>query len=391
MLAGVWLLYFSFGLSGFSLAPLVVPVTRDLGMSYGDMGWVLGAWQLVYIASAVPCGVLLDRLGPRRALLIGAALIAASGFLRAVAVDFPTLFLAVALFGLGGPIVSTGAPKVVALWFTGPSRGLAMGIYITGPAVAGIIVLVSTNGLLMPLFDGDWRWVLRLWAGLAVVTGLVWALITLHPAARAMERDLAAAPRRPQLEVLAGLLRLPPIRLVMAMSVGIFMFNHGLNNWLPELLRAGGMSPAAAGVWSALPTAVGIAGSLLIPRLATPERRFLVLAALAAGAVVATLCLHAAAGPVLAFGMVLQGIARSALMTVTVLTLVEMKGVGERNAGTASGLFFAAAEIGGVGGPVLLGVTYDLTGGFDAGLWMLTAVCLALLLAVGRLKVLAAR
>ena len=107
------------------------------------------------------------------------------------------------------------------------------------------------------------------------------------------------------------------------------------------------------------------------------------------GAVVATVCLHAAAGPVLAFGMVLQGIARSALMTVTVLTLVEMRGVGERNAGTASGLFFASAEIGGVGGPVLLGVTYDLTGGFDLGLWMLTAVCCALLLAVGRLKVLA--
>ncbi|MEX2643135.1 MAG: MFS transporter, partial [Acetobacterales bacterium] len=277
MLAGVWLLYFSFGLHGFSLAPLVVPVTRDLGMSYGDMGWVLGAWQLVYIGSAVPCGVLLDRLGPRKALLIGAALIAASGVCRSLSDDFLSLFLAVALFGLGGPIVSAGAPKVVSLWFKGPSRGMAMGIYVTGPAVGGILVLASTNAVLMPLFDGDWRWVLRLWAALAVVAGVVWFLLTMHPAAQAMERELAAAKKRPQLEVLAGLLRLPPIQLVMVMSVGIFMFNHGLNNWLPELLRAGGMSAAGAGIWSAVPTAVGIAGSLLIPRYATPERRFMVL------------------------------------------------------------------------------------------------------------------
>lgn len=42
-------------------------------------------------------------------------------------------------------------------------------------------------------------------------------------------------------------------------------------------------------------------------------------------------------------------------------------------------------------GPVLLGVLYDATGGFDAGLWMLTGICVALLLSVGLLKRLAAR
>src|SRR3546814_7932670 len=74
-------------------------------------------------------------------------------------------------------------------------------------------------------------------------------------------------------------------------------------------------------------------------------------------------------GPTLMLGLVLQGIARSSLMTVAILTLVETRGVGEKQAGTASGLFFAAAEIGGAGGPILLGVLYDATGGFDAGLY----------------------
>ena len=68
-LAGVWVLYASFGLSASSLAPLVPLVERDLSISHAQMGIVMGAWQLTYIAAAIPCGVLLDRLAARWALL----------------------------------------------------------------------------------------------------------------------------------------------------------------------------------------------------------------------------------------------------------------------------------------------------------------------------------
>ena len=37
------------------------------------------------------------------------------------------------------------------------------------------------------------------------------------------------------------------------------------------------MTPDVAGIWSAVPTAIGIVGALLIPRLATPPRRFAIL------------------------------------------------------------------------------------------------------------------
>ena len=102
MLAGVWCLYFSFGLTVTGLAPLVSVIIVDLNMSYTAMGSVLGAWQLVYIFSAVPCGALLDRLGPRHALFIGGILVAASSLGRSMASDHLTLFLAVGLLGLGG-------------------------------------------------------------------------------------------------------------------------------------------------------------------------------------------------------------------------------------------------------------------------------------------------
>lgn len=66
MLGGVWLVYFCFGLTIAQMAPLVGDIKRGLGLNNSEMGVILGAWPLVYIATAIPCGALLDRIGPRR-------------------------------------------------------------------------------------------------------------------------------------------------------------------------------------------------------------------------------------------------------------------------------------------------------------------------------------
>ena len=78
MLFGVWILYFCFGLTAYSLAPLVRPITQELNMTYSEMGRVLGTWQLIYIFTALPCGSFIDRVGLRTSLLISAVLIGLS-------------------------------------------------------------------------------------------------------------------------------------------------------------------------------------------------------------------------------------------------------------------------------------------------------------------------
>jgi len=387
LLAGIWLLYFAFGMTVAAMAPLIQPIRAELGLSDAAMGSILGAWPLVYIVSAMPCGAFLDRAGPRWALFTAALIIALSGVVRAVADDYATMFVAVALFGIGGPLISIGAPKLVAGWFEGADRGLAMGIYITGPGVGTMLALSATNGLLMPMTGDDWRAVLWIYAGITVLFGLAWLLICAHPVARAYDAGFSEAARRPQLGVFVELLRLPAVRIVLAMSVGIFFFNHGLNNWLPEILRRGGMDAATAGYWASLPTVVGIAGALLIPRLAVPERRFTIFLGLILAALIASLLLQLPEHAIgLTAGLVLQGIARSSLMTLAMLTLVETRDVGAANAGSAGGLFFSAAEIGGVLGPLTLGLLSDLTGGFAAGLWLLTAICAGLLVLLRALR-----
>ena len=390
VLAGVWLAYTCFGMTVASIAPLVGPITRDLAISHSALGTILGAWPLVYIAAAAGCGALTDRMGPRRTLVLALLIIAASGALRGFSEGYLGMFLGVAVFGLGGPLVSIGAPKVVSLWFTGKERGLAMGIYTTGSSLGLVIALSATNSVFMPLMGDNWRYVMFLYAGIALAAALVWFAIGRHATVHAMERRLAAEPKTPQMEMFAGLIRLPEVRLILLMSTGTFFFNHALNNWLPEILRSGGMDAKSAGFWAAVPTAVGIAAALLIPRLAVPRYRHSILAGLFLSAAAATLLLHVESGPLLALGLVCQGIARGAMTSVSMLCLLEARNVNSRFAGSAGGLYFTVGEIGGVLGSVTLGAMYDATGGFAAGLFMLTAVCLMQLYLLQRLRILPA-
>ena len=93
---------------------------------------------------------------------------------------------------------------------------------------------------------------------------------------------------------------------------------------------------------------IGILGVLVIPRLATPERRLFVMGVLFAAVLVASLLLQSQQPVILATGLMLQGLARGSMMTVAIMLLMETPGVPEERLGLAGGMFFTSAEIGGV-------------------------------------------
>ena len=386
MLAGVWMLYFCFGATAAAIAPLVSHITAELGLSHTQMGSILGAWQFVYIGAAIPCGALLDRLGPRRSLILGALVVAASGILRGVASNYPTLLLAVAVFGIGGPLVSVGAPKVISEWFAGRERGLAMGIYNVGQALGTVVALLLSSSVGLELTGGNWREVLIFYGVVALVAALGWAVISNHAASRAMEKRSASVPRQPQMRIFLELLRSHALRTVLYLALGTFFFGHALANWLPEILRFGGMDVASAGVWASVPVVIGIGGALVFPRLAIPSRRMTILAGLFAAQMAAPLLINWGTGGALALGLVFQGLARGSLSIVVVLVLMELREVDSPRMGAAAGLYFTAGEIGGVLGPLTIGTLYDLTGGFAAALEGLAAICLWQLLLLSRLR-----
>ncbi|MBX2880372.1 MAG: MFS transporter [Granulosicoccus sp.] len=379
VLAGVWFLYFSFGLVVQSMAPLVDVMIPDLGISRSEMGTILGAWQFVYLFAAIPMSLVLERFGEVFALSAGAFLIASSAVLRGFAPDPLMLWMAVAIFGLGGPLISIGAPKVISQLFGSQERGFAMGIYMTGPALGGIVSLMFTNSVLMPMFDHQWRSIFLLYAGIALLSAFFWLLVNRH--FRLSTNTESQEARSPVgTAVYWRLLKNPMVATVLIMSIGIFTFTHGLNNWLPAILVAKGMTPVAAGYWASVPAVIGVFASLTVPRLARSGRQYLIFSCLCLVALVATLALFSGEGYLLMIGLVAQGVARGALMTLAILVLMESRAVGSRFIGAASGLFFTLAEIGGVAGPVGIGVLADRYGHFDASLYGLVVVCVLLIL-----------
>ncbi|MDE2765676.1 MAG: MFS transporter [Chloroflexota bacterium] len=378
MLGLVWVAYASFGLTTGSLPPLVGSITTDLGISSTQMGVVLGAWQLVYIGTAAPLGAVVDRFGVRRSVGVGLAVIWLSLALRGLAVDFFTLFGAVALFGFGGPIISTGAPKMVSQWFGGGERGLAAGIYNTAP-VSGIAIGFATAPTLVEPLTGSWRGVSLVYGAVMLVVLAVWWLLA---------RDAPASNDAPGVVQSGGrgrgaareLLRLRNVQVILLFAVGSFTINHGLQNWLPTLLRDDGMTAAQAGAWTAVATLAGAGGLLLIPSLARYGWRRWALAALLVVTAASTLGLGTLSGGALVGAMMAGAVVRSGLVAVALLVLMETRGVGALRMGTAAGLYFAVAEVGGFGGPFLLGAVRDGTGGLAAGMLALAALAAALAL-----------
>jgi len=394
MLAVVWLGYTSFGLVGAGIPPLVVYLMSDLGMTRSAMGSVLGAWQLTYIVFAVPAGALIDRFGLRNSIAVGLAVIALSGFLRALAGSYIGLFLAVALFGLGGPFLSIGAPKLISTWFGPGDRGTAMGIYLTAPSVGRILGLSTANSVLMPLYGFSWRLTLATFAGFAVLAGVVWAVFAREAAPPDRSRSGSGASGETggstvesSFHVFAHLLRSPVVRIVLVLSLGSFLFNHGLNNWLPEILRVGGMSAERAGFWATMPVVIGLVSILVVPKLAVPRWRIAVLVGLLLGGTASALMINTGIVSLRTAGLLLSGLAGRAMLPVLIMVLMDLPQVGPVRMGSAGGLFFTTGEVGGVLGPLLLGVISDVTGGFGASLLMLAMVTASLAVLALRLGV----
>ncbi len=388
MLALGWLAYFAFGVTAASLAPLVSPVMRDLELSGTRMGLVLGVWQLVYVITAMPLGSAVDRLGVRRSVALALVVIIASLALRATATSFEMLFAAVALFGVGGPVVSIGVPKIVAEWFPAQERGRAAGLYSTGPTIGGVVVLATAAGVLLRV-AGSWRLVLLIFTVAGVAALLSWLLAYRDPppAPAAASPAVAgrAAPATARGRWLA-LLRDRDVRLLLVLAVGSFLVNHGLNAWQPTLLEEAGFDLAAAGRWTAAGTLCGLLTALTVPGMtrAGARRRALVLLLLAAAAGLLGMALLRA-GP-LAAAAVVAAMARAPMLPLLMLLLMERPGVGARHLGIGAGLLFAAAEVGGFGGPALLGVVRDLAGSLAPGLLGLAAVSLLLIPALLRVR-----
>ncbi|MFC1577866.1 CynX/NimT family MFS transporter [Thermodesulfobacteriota bacterium] len=372
MLILLLLLYACFGIVSRAIFPLVTPILNDLRMIYAQMGFILGSWQLTYIMMALVAGSILDRWGVRKSLFAGAIIIGLSSSLRYFAADFTTLLIAVALFGVGGPMISIGGPKTISSWFRGPSRGVAIGLYTSGNWLGGLLALALTNSLVMPLVGNDWKQAFVVYGMITFGVGLLWILC-------ARETESGETPQRMAIiDVFRNLAKLHNVRIVLTMGLLAFAISHGFSSWLPKILEINGMSGPQAGFAASITIAAGIPSILILPSVVPARFRGRTMAMLAVLTAVNIVLVMKISGIALYIGLAALGFISAPFMALLLLILMDSPGVETRYMGSAGGMFFCVAEIGGFAGPFFMGVLVDLTGTFMAGAIFLAGLCIAI-------------
>jgi MFS family permease len=146
------------------------------------------------------------------------------------------------------------------------------------------------------------------------------------------------------------------------------------------------MSAADAGYLAALPGISAIAGSVAMTRVAARLGQKRAVTACLVGVGLSLVAVDRASGPALVVALAMQGFFAGGVTPILLTILMDMREVGAEAMGVATGAYFAVGEVGGFAGPALMGLLKDLSGGFTAGLMVLAAIALVMLVPIRLLR-----
>lgn len=195
-----------------------------MSLSYSAAGLLTSLPVLLMALGAIPGAYLISRVGPRRAVAIGLAMVTAGAALRAAVPSAAAIFLFTIVLGLGIAVSQPAMPRLAQAWFP-KSIGRAIAIYSNGILVGEVIAASITLPLLVVPFG--WQVALAAWA---VPAGLALALwLTVTPPV--------------QLAPTAASAWLPDWRSGSMLRIGLLMGGaslvyFGMNTWIPDTLDA---------------------------------------------------------------------------------------------------------------------------------------------------------
>jgi CP family cyanate transporter-like MFS transporter len=301
------------------------------------------------------------RLGTRRAMTIGLVLIGAFGIVRALA---PSAWLVVLLtlgVGIGMGLGNGLAP--IAVRETTPERpATGTGIYSTGIQLGA----ATSAAIAVPLaaaLDG-WRGALIALSAASCVVAVAWAV--LERGGEVHVRPDVLVPRLPW--------RSPTAWLLAAIFVSMSSAYYGLVAWLPDAYVEHGWSDDAAGGLVAALSVTAIPASFVLSWLSDRHggrRPWLMGCALVFGLGTAALIVLPGAAYLWALvAGVAQGGCFALVMTLP-LDLAESRRLVAELVAMMLGVGYTLGAV----SPFVLGAVRDVTGSFDAVLW----VCVALI------------
>jgi MFS family permease len=161
-----------------SIAPVADLLARDLGFSDADIGLLYSIYSVAAVLVLIVGGVIIDRIGTKKATFLFAVICTISGFVTVAAPSLGVMAAGRLLLGIGAEPLIVSITTALAKWFKGKELSFAFGINLT-IARLGSWTADNSPSLAQGLYS-NWRDPLWLGAviGVTCVLGAVvyWAL-----------------------------------------------------------------------------------------------------------------------------------------------------------------------------------------------------------------------
>ncbi len=354
-----------------SLGALLEEVRDGLGMSGTVAGLLTSVPSLCFAVFGVMAPRLARRFGPGAVVCAGMLAVATGLVVRPYAGGTAGFLAASALALMGIAVSNVLMPVIVKRWFpdrVGSMTGLYSMALALGTSSAAAVTVPMTEAL-----GGNWQSGLAVWAVLGAAAVLPWIPVV---RARGAGDAEGAPPGGEALRERPRKLRVTRSRT--AWSLAVFF---GLQStaayitmgWMPQIFRDAGVPAGTAGVLLAVTMVMGVPLAFVIPRLAArlPHQGPIAVVLGVCGLAGYTGLYLAPAGGAWVWA-VLLGIANCAFPLA--LTMVGMRA--RTGAGVAQLSAFAQSTgyLISIPGPLLVGVLYQHSGGWEVPLVLMAAL-----------------
>jgi MFS family permease len=355
------------GTERMAMPVLFKEISADLGLNIVKIGTVWGMDPLAGILVGVPGGLLADRFGLKRTMVVLTVLCGVFSALRGFSVNFLSLAATMFLFGLVVAAVPSVVPKVTAVWFERRQLGMANAMLNVAWAVGSMFGTMTSATIFSPLLGG-WRNVIFLFGVPGVIIGLLWQMTGRE---RPGGRYEAVTPDVVTLRKAAShVLRMKQVWLLGLTALTFWGANMGMMGYLPTYLRDIGWTPAGAdGVLTML---IGITGIGALPMIIITEkfnnRKFVIVVSIIM-MVIGQAALPFVDGAGVWALLVVTGFLRASASPLFNVMIFDIDGVGSTYGGTATGLMSAVGMAGAFIAPPLGNALANIDAGFPFLFW----------------------
>ncbi|MDH6181050.1 MFS family permease [Microbacteriaceae bacterium SG_E_30_P1] len=179
--------YFVAVLHRTSLGVAAVEATERFGVTAAALSSLAVVQLVVYAALQVPVGVMIDRVGPRFLIVVGAALMCIGQAVLALAPSIEIAVLGRVGVGAGDAMTFLSCIRLLATWFEGKTLPIVTQVLGTGGQVGQIL---SALPLVAALHTWGWEWTYLGIASLSVIV-IVVVLVAVQGKPRTTDSDVS--------------------------------------------------------------------------------------------------------------------------------------------------------------------------------------------------------